>query len=238
MTMNAQYEAVLFDLDGTLIDTAPELADAVNTTLRHFSLPAADEATVRGWIGHGTRALVEQALAAVKDHARDLPLDTVMLEFARNYRNISGSRSRLYPGVEETLETLKRRGVPMVLVSNKESVYAKRLLVSHRLDKLFDLQVFGDSFPEKKPSPLAVQRSLAHLRVVPPRAVLVGDSEIDVATARNADVPVWLVSYGYRRQQRATDLGADRVISTMVDLLPAMRSRSPVWHDRARAGAE
>lgn len=236
--MHARFEAVLFDLDGTLIDTAPELADAVNTTLQHFGLPAADEAAVRGWIGHGTRALMEQALAAVSDRDSELSLDTVMLEFGRNYRNISGTRSQLYAGVGETLEALHRRGVPMALVSNKESVYAKRLLSAHRLDRLFSLQLFGDSLAQKKPAPLPVLHCLSQLRVVPPHALFVGDSEIDVQTARAADVSVWLMSYGYRRQPLAADLGADRVISTMVDILPAVRSRSPVWRDRARAGAE
>lgn len=232
------FEAVLFDLDGTLIDTAPEIGEALNLTLDELGLLRADAQQVRSWIGHGTRNLVSEALASRQGPQGAIQVDTAMALFKRNYRHVNGKLSGPYPGVRETLEALHARKVPMAVISNKEGEFARQLLSQHRLAHCFSVMVFGDSLEEKKPSPLPVRHSMKLMRKTPPQTLLVGDSEIDVATARNADVAIWAVSYGYHHKPHARQLGADRVLDSLVDVLPHLRSRQPIWADRAHAGAE
>lgn len=232
------FDAVLFDLDGTLIDTAPEIGEALNLCLDELGLPRVDARQVRSWIGHGTRNLVAEALAARQGPDGPVQVDSVLPLFKRNYRRVNGQLGRLYPGVSETLVALAARKVPMGLVSNKEGEFARHLLEAYRIAHYFEVVVFGDTLAEKKPSALPLQHCMRVLRSIPPQTLLVGDSEIDVASGRNADVPVWAVSYGYRHAPQAQSLGAQRVIDSLVDVLPHLRSRQAIWADRAHAGAE
>lgn len=232
------FDAVLFDLDGTLIDTAPEIGEALNLCLVELGLPRVDAAKVRSWIGFGTQNLISEALAERQGPEGPIEVESVMPLFSRNYRRVNGQIGRLYPGVFETLTALKARGVPMGLISNKESEFARPLLAAHRLRHVFDAAVFGDTLAAKKPSASTVRHCMERLQTTPPRTLLVGDSETDVETARNADIPVWVVSYGYARKPKARELGADRVIDSLVDVLPHLRSRQPIWMNRAHAGAE
>lgn len=232
------FDAVLFDLDGTLIDTAPEIGEALNLCLVQLGFPRVDALKLRAWIGMGTRNLICEALAERQGPDGPIQVDSVMPLFSRHYRGLAGKLSRPYPGALETLAALHARGVPMGLVSNKEGEFARQLLRAHRIDYAFSVRVFGDTLEAKKPSPLTLHHCTRALLTTPPRTLLVGDSEIDVLTARNADVPVWVVGYGYRKKPHAHELCADRVIDSLVDVLPALRSRTPIWMDRAQAGAE
>ncbi|MGQ0622645.1 MAG: HAD-IA family hydrolase [Panacagrimonas sp.] len=232
------FDAVLFDLDGTLIDTAPEIGEALNLCLTELGFPRADATQVRAWIGHGTRNLISEALAHHQGPDGPIRIDSVIPLFRRNYRRVVGQIGPCFPGARETLAALLGRRVPMGLISNKEGEFARQLLVAHQIQHLFDVTVFGDTLAQKKPSPLPVQHCMRQLLTTPPRTLLIGDSEIDVETARNADVSIWVVSYGYRHKPTARELGADRVIDSLVDVLPHLRSRKPTWLDRARAGAE
>ena len=232
------FDAVLFDLDGTLIDTAPEIGEALNLCLQELDLPRADARLVRSWIGHGTMNLIAEALAHHQGPQGPIKAESVLPLFRRNYRQVSGRLGRPFPGVMETLTALQARRVPMAVVSNKESEFGRQLLVAHRMEPFFDLAVFGDTLAERKPSPLPLQHCMRVLQTTPPRTLLIGDSEIDVETARRADLPVWAVSYGYRHKPTARELGADRVIDSLVDVLPYLNSRHPIWADRAHAGAE
>ncbi|WP_420468064.1 phosphoglycolate phosphatase [Panacagrimonas sp.] len=232
------FDAVLFDLDGTLIDTAPEIGEALNLCLQELELPCADAGQVRSWIGHGTLNLITEALAHHQGAHGPIKAESVLPLFRRNYRQVTGRLSRVFPGVIETLAALHARRVPMAVVSNKESEFGRQLLSAHRLEAYFDVMVFGDTLAARKPSPLPLQHCMQLLRTTPPRTLLIGDSEIDVETARNAEVPVWAVSYGYRHKPTARELGADRVIDSFVDVLPYLKSRQPIWADRAHAGAE
>jgi phosphoglycolate phosphatase len=232
------FAAVLFDLDGTLIDTAPEIGQALNITLSELDLDAADAQEVRSWIGHGTRNLIREALVSRQGPDGPIQLEVAMQRFKRNYRHVCGQVGELYPGVKETLEALHARQVPMGLLSNKETEFGQMLLRQHRLSGFFSVTTFGDTLPAKKPSAEPVKHCMQMLRKLPYDVLLVGDSEIDVATARNAEIAVWAVSYGYHQKGHARDLGADRTIGTLVDLLSHLRSTRPIWADRARAGAE
>lgn len=216
--MSQPYLLILFDLDGTLVETAPEIADAVNDTLRRFDLPEVTQQQVNDWIGHGTRELLIQALAfsGGVDGAAVRASDTLLLiaaEFDLNYQRRCGTRSRLYPQVRETLIALRERGVKLAVVTNKEGRYTTTVLAAHQLAPLLDRVVSGDTLPTKKPDPAGIESCIKAFGVPPHRVLFVGDSSIDVATARNAGIDVWALPYGYNRGQPIEASAPDRVIA-------------------------
>jgi phosphoglycolate phosphatase len=221
------FDLVMFDLDGTLVETAPEIFDAVNDTLRRFDSPEVTQQQVNDWIGHGTRELLIQALAysAGTDVAvvRSMgSLNLIAKEFDTHYQRRCGTRSRLYPQVRETLTALRKRGVKLAVVTNKEGRYTQTVLDVHQLTPLFDAVISGDTLPAKKPNPSGVLDCLTRFEVVRRRALFVGDSSIDIATARNADVAVWALPYGYNMGQPIAHSQPDRVIADISALLQSV----------------
>jgi phosphoglycolate phosphatase len=222
--MTKPFDLILFDLDGTLIETAPEICDAVNDTLRRFDLPEVTQQQVNDWIGHGTRELLIQALAhagrteVAAVRASD-SLALIAAEFDRHYQSRCGTRSQLYPQVREVLTALRERGVKLAVVTNKERRYTATVLHAHQLMPLFDWVVSGDTLPTKKPDPAGIHSCLAAFGVPRQRALFVGDSSIDVATARNAGVTVWALPYGYNMGQPIEACAPDRVIADCSALL-------------------
>jgi len=214
---------VMFDLDGTLVETAPEICDAVNDTLRHFALAPVAQQQVNDWIGHGTHSLLVQALAfsqgiteaAVRASATLAELAAV---FKTHYALRCGTRSQPYPDVLDTLERLRLRGAHLAVVTNKESAYTQTVLDAHALTPYFGAIVCGDTFATKKPSPEGVLACLAQFGVAPSEALFVGDSSIDVATARNAGVAVWALPYGYNMGQPIASSAPDRLIATIAEI--------------------
>ena len=212
------FDLVMFDLDGTLIETAPEICDAVNDTLRRFDLAEVTQQQVNDWIGHGTRELLIQALV-FSGHMNEATLrdsDSLALiaaEFDKHYQSRCGTRSHLYPQVRETLLALRARGVKLAVVTNKEGRYTATVLNAHQLTPLLDAVVSGDTLPTKKPDPAGVAHCLAQFGVARERALFVGDSSIDVATARQAGVAVWALPYGYNMGQPIEACAPDRVIA-------------------------
>jgi phosphoglycolate phosphatase len=156
----------MLDLDGTLVDTAPELAAAANAALAEHGLPPVGEDQVRGW----------------------QPDAQVRRAFEWHYAAISGRRSAPHPEAVQALRELKRLGVATALVTNKETRFTAPLLHAHDLWQWFDAVICGDMVERRKPDPLGVEHCLARFRVGRSRALLVGDSEVDAATARNAGV--------------------------------------------------
>jgi len=214
---------VMFDLDGTLVETAPEICDAVNDTLRHFALAPVAQQQVNDWIGHGTHSLLVQALAfsqgiteaAVRASATLAERAAV---FKTHYALRCGTRSQPYPDVLDTLERLRERGAHLAVVTNKESAYTQTVLDAHALTPYFGAIVCGDTFATKKPSPEGVLACLAQFGVAASQALFVGDSSIDVATARNADVAVWALPYGYNMGQPIAASAPDRLIATIAEI--------------------
>lgn len=211
------FDLVLFDLDGTLVETAPEIADAVNDTLTALGHAPVMQQQVDDWIGHGTRELLIKALAqalgtspaAVRASASFGPVE---VEFGQHYQARCGTRSHLYPKVRETLEVLRAAGVKLVVVTNKEGRYTQTVLDVHGLTPLFDRVISGDTLAVKKPNPAAIDDCLLRFGVARERALFVGDSSIDVATARNAGIAVWVLPYGYNMGEPIEACGPDRVI--------------------------
>jgi len=218
------FDLIMFDLDGTLIETAPEICDAVNDTLRHFEMPEVTQRQVNDWIGHGTRELLIQALAfsgktdvaAVRASAN---LGLRAAEFDKHYQRRCGTRSHLYPQVRETLTRLREQGVKLAVVTNKEARYTATVLDAHQLMPLLDSVVSGDTLPTKKPNPAGIESCLTQFDVPRERALFVGDSSIDVATARNAGIAVWALPYGYNMGQPIAACAPDRVIADCSALL-------------------
>jgi len=154
------FALILFDLDGTLVETAPEIADAVNDTLHHFGLPAVSQQQVNDWIGHGTLELLIQALASVQGQPVEVVrasdgLAAIAAEFKRHYRARCGTRSRCYPGVKDTLLRLRAQGIRLGVVTNKEGAYTEVVLDAHGLSPLFDVVISGDTLSTKNPIPRA-----------------------------------------------------------------------------------
>lgn len=223
------FEAYFFDLDGTLVETAPEIADAVNDTLRYFDWPVVKQQQVNDWIGHGTKELLIMALASVTKSSVEAvrvsdDLKQALPIFDRYYQERCGTRSHLYPHVKEVLTRLRQQGSKLAVVTNKEGRYTDIVLRVHGLTDLFDIVISGDSFPVKKPNPTSVQNCLARWNVLPQQALFVGDSSIDAQTARNANVPVWLLPYGYNMGQTVQSCQPDRVITNFSELLSSPES--------------
>jgi phosphoglycolate phosphatase len=214
----------MFDLDGTLVETAPEIMDAVNDVLRRFCLSQVSQQQVNDWIGHGTRELLVKALALDSGFSPEVVRNSALLTqlelvFNVAYRLRCGTSSQLYPQVRETLEALRAQGCRLAVVTNKEGRYTQVVLDQHQLTPMFDLVISGDTFPTKKPDPAGVLSCLAQFGVAPERALFVGDSSIDAATARNAGVGVWLLPYGYNMGQDVSACSPDRVIADVSQLL-------------------
>lgn len=217
-------DLVMFDLDGTLVETAPEIMDAVNDALQRFSLPEVTQKQVDDWIGHGTLELLVKALAQITGFAPEAVRASALLNqivpvYNMAYNARCGTRSHLYPQVRETLVALREQGTRLAVVTNKESRYTQVVLDVHELTSLFDAVISGDTFATKKPDPVGVVHCLQQFDVAPERALFVGDSSIDVATARAGGVPVWMLPYGYNMGEPIEACAPDRIIPDCSALL-------------------
>ena len=203
---------VMYDLDGTLLDTAQEITQAVNLTLKHFEHGSVDEVEIRRWIGHGTSFLMQQAWAATGRNNDQQHWDSIMKKFAVFYEQTAGTTSRPYPQVMETLELLKSKGFKQAIITNKEGRYTQKIVRAHGLDKYMDMTISGDTLAVKKPHPGVIEHCLHELDVMTGQSIFIGDSETDLATARAASVVCWAVPYGYNHGRPIAMADPDRVI--------------------------
>lgn len=208
---------ITFDLDGTLFDTAPEIALAVNRTLDEYGYPAISLDTVIGYIGHGTQELMRQVLISLGVDP-DIVLDTVMPVFDAHYDATVGTLAQPYPGVPEALARLRAADMLMGVVTNKNRRFTLRLLENAGFEPYFDVVVGGDSLPYKKPHPLPIRHCLERLKVPVREAAHLGDSKTDIQTARRAGVAAWAVPYGYKYGEPITDAQPDRVFQSIAEM--------------------
>ena len=214
------YSAVVFDLDGTLADTAADVREAVVRALAAEGLPPVDVASVRLMIGGGPRLLVERVLHRLHVATDDDLVERLTRSFHAEYLKQGSRLSALFPGVESTLKNLHSAGIRVGLCSNKPDDLC-RMLVEY-VDEI----VGSSGGLPRKPDPAPLLRVIERLGVAPGDALYVGDSETDVVTARNAGVDVMLVKHGYTLRA-ATQLGADGVIDSVADLVrPGPLARS------------
>ena len=194
------HDLVTFDLDGTLVDTAAEIAEAANRALEAHGLARRAPAEIALLIGAGAYALLRQLLvrcAAEDGQAVVVPTDAVLATFEHCYADIAGTRSAPYPGCVVALTRLHAASLRLACVTNKELRHARTVLRKTGLEQFFDLVIGGDSYEHKKPHASVLRRVAADLGVPLQRAVHVGDSATDIAAARNAGVAAWAVPYGY-----------------------------------------
>ncbi|MGH8294285.1 MAG: phosphoglycolate phosphatase [Steroidobacteraceae bacterium] len=188
---------IAFDLDGTLIDSAADLAGAANTLLAGFGCEPLSLAEVRRMIGDGVATLVARVLAARHCEQAD-PARAAQI-FMRHYEACATSLTTAYPGAAEALQALRAAGIPLAVCTNKPARLAASVLDNLGLAKYFARVIGGDSLPFRKPDPRVLLAVLEALGARPESSLLVGDSEVDAATARSAGVPFVLMKHGYRR---------------------------------------
>lgn len=214
----------LFDLDGTLVDSAPDLAAAVDCTLEQLGRKPAGLEQVREWVGHGSPVLMRRALAGKADWepasaADDALFDDALTLFYNNYRQLNGKHAVVYPGVKACLESLSKRGCPMAVVTNKPEQFVSPLLKQLELDHHFKLVVGGDSLDTRKPDPGPLLHAMKALNGSRGTTVMVGDSAADVSAAQAAGIPCVAVTYGYNFGRSVQALGADAVVDSLSELL-------------------
>lgn len=198
--------AILIDLDGTLVDSAPDIAAAANRMLAELGAPLLPADRVRGFIGNGVPTLVRRVLAA-SACLKKADYDLALAMFQRHYSDCNGRHSAPYPGVLQGLSTLQWLGYPLACVTNKPQAHTVPLLHMTGLSSYFSTVVSGDSTPAMKPDPAPLLDACHRLGVQPGHCAMVGDSGVDAAAAHAAGMPVYIVRYGY---QTAADLAALR----------------------------
>ena len=220
--LGRQYGAYLFDLDGTLVDTAPDINGALNAALQREGYPTVDESLTRHWVGHGSRVLLQQALThhGVPERIADEALMARLLRrFIDRYSAHIADSSRPYPGTVEALRALESRGARLAVVTNKLTGLSLQLLAALRIDGYFGAIVCGDTLPQHKPDPEPARHACRLLDVATSNSLFVGDSITDVETARAAGCSVVCVRDGYNHGTPAAQLGADAVIDSLIQLL-------------------
>ena len=203
-------QLLIFDFDGTLIDSVPDLADATNAMLTTLGKETYPIETIRNWIGNGSRLLVERALVGKvevleneltveeADHAEQI--------FFEAYKNLSGSKTVAYPDVDNGLKKLKNAGYTLALVTNKPIRFVPKILQSFGWQDLFSEVLGGDSLLTKKPDPAPLLHVCEALNVAPEQAVMIGDSRNDILAGQNANMDTLGLSYGYNYGQDIREL--------------------------------
>jgi phosphoglycolate phosphatase len=210
--------AVLFDLDGTLLDSAPDLAAAANAMLAELGLPQRDPAEIATYIGKGIPKLVERTLTGSLDAAVEPTLFARALPiYEHHYAEESGRRSVPFPGVIAGLRALHDAGLPLACITNKAERFTVDLLQRTGLDGFLKVVICGDTVAHKKPDPEPVLTACARLDVRPAEALMIGDSANDVQAARAAGCPVWCVPYGYNEGRPVSGLECDAVVESLLD---------------------
>ncbi|MBI1208446.1 MAG: phosphoglycolate phosphatase [Azospirillum sp.] len=215
------FRAVVFDLDGTLIDSAPDITIAINRMLADHHRPPIGLAAIRSMVGDGAAALLDSVFEATGGR-RPLPAMAEALAcFLGHYGSLPASPSCLYPGVADTLAILSEAGLQLGLCTNKTEAITLSVLGQIGLERVFAAVAGGDTLPVKKPDGRHLRWVIDRLGAEPGSAVMVGDNGNDVKAARSAGVPVVAVSFGYPRMP-VGELGADLVIDTMAALPAAL----------------
>jgi phosphoglycolate phosphatase len=208
----------MIDLDGTLADTIPDLAEAANRMLRALGHPALDVEVLRTFVGKGIPKLVERALAGSLEGrvdggllARALPI------YERCYAEENGKHTVLFPGVREGLRTLHDMQLPLACVTNKAERFTRELLEQLSLARSFEQVIAGDTLPQKKPDPQPLLHACRGFGIAPRDMLMIGDSANDVEAARAAGCPVFCVDYGYNEGRDVRELDVDAIVASLIE---------------------
>jgi len=210
---------VLIDVDGTLVDSVPDLAYCVDEMMKQLDMPVRGEASVRNWVGNGVERLVRRALTNSLD---DEPGDALFAKaypiFLDLYADNTSKRSILYPGVKEGVAFLKSAGYKLGCVTNKAAQFTEPLLKDLGVYDNFSIVISGDTLPQKKPDPAPLLHAAEFFGVAPKEAMMLGDSVSDVKAARAAGFQIICMSYGYNHGEDIRTANPDAVIDSMAEL--------------------
>ena len=213
-----QVKAVMIDLDGTLLDTIPDLAAAANLMLTELKMPALPESLIRNFVGKGINNLIERTLTGSMDGKPDADLFQRALPiYERSYKAVNGKHTTIYPGVNEGLDLLRAQGFPLVCVTNKSERFTLPLLDYVSLSGYFTAVVCGDTLPQKKPDPAPLFHACRQLKVAPGEMLMIGDSLNDAQAARSAGCPIFCVTYGYNEGHDVHTLDVDAIVASLVE---------------------
>ena len=219
----AAFDAAIIDLDGTMVDTLGDFAQALGRMLDDLALPGIERTHIERMVGKGSEHLIKSVLYHVLAQAVQAPaaINTEAIypqawaRYQHHYLAINGQYAQVYPGVPEGLHALRSAGLRLACLTNKPTAFALPLLRAKGLDGFFDQVFGGDAFERKKPDPLPLVKTCAALGSAPARTLMVGDSSNDAQAARAAGCPVVLVTYGYNHGQPATDVDADGWVESL-----------------------
>ncbi len=210
-----RYELAIFDMDGTILDTLEDLYNSMNTALRQFSMPERTIDEIRDFVGNGLKKLAERSVPAGTDEET---IAQVMAAFSDDYEIHCADQTRPYEGIPKLLSVLREKGFKTAVVSNKPD-FAVQALSRQYFDGLLDLSVGEKPDIRKKPSPDTVNAVLEYLQTDREHAVYIGDSEVDLETARNAHVACLSVGWGFREEQILRQHGATKILHSADELL-------------------
>lgn len=209
----------LFDLDGTLVDSVPDLAASIDAMLAEFGLPQAGVIRVKQWVGNGAAQLVAEALRfALPASNHPLTQTEALASFQRHYSEQCTEKTTLYPCAAELLQDWHQRGVTLAVVTNKPESFSRTILQRLGLLDLLTYIVGGDTLAERKPHPLPLLTILARSGIPAHESIMIGDSRHDVEAARAAGITVVCVSYGYNHGESVDNAGPDRLVDSLMEL--------------------
>jgi phosphoglycolate phosphatase len=210
---------ILIDLDGTLVDSVPDLAFCVDAMMGRLGRAPYGEAAVRNWVGNGVERLVRRSLTGqLNGEPVDADFEQAYPIFLELYRDNTSQRSRLYPGIREGLDWLKGAGYRLGCVTNKAAQFTEPLLRDLGVRDFFEIVISGDSLPRNKPDPMPLLHAAAHFGAESADALMIGDSVSDVKAARAAGFRIFCMSYGYNHGQDIRDFHPDAVLDSLVEV--------------------
>ncbi len=222
-TFPLRLKAVVIDLDGTLLNTAPDLAEAATRMAAELGLPPVELATIKTYIGNGVSRLVKRVLTREMDAEPDATLFAKALPvYEKHYAEVVSRESRPFPGVVEGLEAMKAAGYRLACITNKAEKFTVPLLKDTGLFDYFELILSGDTLAKRKPDPLPLQHACRYFGIAPSELLLIGDSLNDTQAARAAGCPVFCVPYGYNRGRSVEELDLDAVVPGLLEATKLM----------------
>lgn len=210
-----QFNSVVFDLDGTLLDTLGDLRDSVNFALEKNNLPKRSTQEIRSFVGNGIRLLIERS---VPDNTPIETVDKCFSDFKEYYKNHSAILTKAYDGVIDLLITLKEKGVKIAVVSNKAD-FAVKTLMEDYFSGLYDCAYGERAGVERKPAPDSVFGAIKEMNADSDNTVYIGDSEVDVETSKNANLPCIAVTWGFRDKKVLESLNPEYIVDSPSDIL-------------------
>ena len=224
--INTEKKLIIFDFDGTLIDSGPDLALAVNYMLKSLGFKTFSQDIIHGWIGNGAQTLVKRALVGKYDISEDIEtklFDKALKIFLDFYEKNVCVKTIVYPNVEKTLKSLKKFGFVLAIVTNKPFAFIKPILTNLNLDSYFEYYLGGDSLSLKKPNPEPLLHICKKLSLHVEQSVMVGDSKNDIIAAQRANMQSIAVSYGYNYGEDIAIYKPDIVVDDIYEIVEILK---------------